>query len=155
MIDFTGEALFGSFFDIPKWHRRSQTANTVVFECVSACKVCSTLKNLFGKTGGNWSTTSRKFLKIHFVLIRLVYDEYANNLHKFFENETPILWTFDPNIVFSRTDRFIERLNTIQVFSDEAFSSVPWLKSRVITLSDILRYRKRIHEIRANRNGRL
>ncbi|KAK7573934.1 hypothetical protein V9T40_011125 [Parthenolecanium corni] len=51
-----------------------------------------------------------------FKQLRSIYDTYADNLPNFFQDRSPVLWTFDPNMVFSRCYLFIDRLNTIQWF---------------------------------------
>lgn len=58
-------------------------------------------------------------MKTHHVLLyfRDIFNEYRRNLPSYFDNETPLLWTFHPNIIFSRTDLFIRRLQIIEVTS--------------------------------------
>lgn len=50
------------------------------------------------------------------IFIRSIFNEYRRDLASYFKNgATPLLWTFHPNIIFSRTDLFIRRLQIIEV----------------------------------------
>lgn len=44
------------------------------------------------------------------------FDYFKDNLQKYFVNRRVIPWTFHPNVVFERLNKFLERLNTIQWF---------------------------------------
>ncbi|VVC95211.1 unnamed protein product, partial [Leptidea sinapis] len=47
---------------------------------------------------------------------RHTFENFKENLAKYFENRTVIPWTFHPNVVFERMNKFLDRLNTIQWF---------------------------------------
>ena len=48
--------------------------------------------------------------------IRQVYEEYKEKLPKFFPSAEHVkLWEFQPELVFSRFNRFVRRLETIKV----------------------------------------
>ncbi|XP_038207715.1 dynein beta chain, ciliary [Zerene cesonia] len=47
---------------------------------------------------------------------RSTFDYFKENLPKYFENRAVLSWTFHPNVVFERMNKFLERLNTIQWF---------------------------------------
>lgn len=46
---------------------------------------------------------------------RATFDHYKDNLAPYFKDREPVLWTFHPNAVFERFNKFLDRLNTIQV----------------------------------------
>lgn len=47
---------------------------------------------------------------------RDTFEYFKDNLGKYFVDRTIIPWTFHPNVVFERMNRFLDRLNTIQWF---------------------------------------
>lgn len=47
---------------------------------------------------------------------RQTFEYFKENLHKYFEDRTPIPWSFHSNFVFERLNKFLGRLNTIQWF---------------------------------------
>ncbi|XP_045488493.1 dynein beta chain, ciliary [Pieris rapae] len=47
---------------------------------------------------------------------RHTFDYFKENIPKYFENRAILLWTFHPNVVFERMNKFLQRLNTIQWF---------------------------------------
>ncbi|XP_077291064.1 dynein heavy chain at 93AB [Arctopsyche grandis] len=47
---------------------------------------------------------------------RTTFDHYKENLAPYFKDREPVLWTFHPNSVFERMNKFLDRLNTIQWF---------------------------------------
>lgn len=47
---------------------------------------------------------------------RCTFDDFKDRLPKYFENRKVVPWTFHPDSVFERLNRFLERLNTIQWF---------------------------------------
>lgn len=44
------------------------------------------------------------------------FEYFKENLSKYFVDRRVIPWTFHPNVVFERLNRFLDRLNTIQWF---------------------------------------
>lgn len=47
---------------------------------------------------------------------RSTFEYFKDNLGKYFEGRRTVPWTFHPNAVFERLNRFTDRLNTIQWF---------------------------------------
>lgn len=47
---------------------------------------------------------------------KTTFEYFKENLAKYFEGRRVIPWTFHPNVVFERLNRFLDRLNTIQWF---------------------------------------
>ncbi|KAK6645275.1 hypothetical protein RUM43_001551 [Polyplax serrata] len=53
-----------------------------------------------------------------FKAFRKAFEECKENMAYYFKDEKPVLWTFHPNMVFERFERFLSRLQTIQWFFD-------------------------------------
>lgn len=46
----------------------------------------------------------------------IIFNQYRENIHRFFKEGPPKLWIFHPNVIFERLNAFLERLQTIQWF---------------------------------------